>query len=48
VRGGWGPGWGDGGYGWLPYRYLAERLAADCWTILRPDWLAEGDFDRPR
>ncbi len=44
VRTPWGPGWGEEGYGWLPYRYLGERLAGDFWTILRPDWVADGDF----
>jgi C1A family cysteine protease len=44
VRSSWGPGWGEDGCGWLPYRYVTDRLAADFWTVLRPDWLAGGDF----
>ncbi len=40
----WGPGWGDGGLGWLPYRYVGDRLAADFWAVLRPDWLGSGEF----
>lgn len=30
----WGTGWGDGGYGTIPYDYLTNRnLADDFWTI---------------
>jgi C1A family cysteine protease len=48
VRNSWGADWGDGGYGWLPYSYLRDGLAADLWTLMRPDWLASGEFQRPR
>ena len=48
VRNSWGAGWGDGGYGWLPYSYVREGLAADLWTIVRPDWLASGEFQHPQ
>jgi C1A family cysteine protease len=47
VRTPWGQEWGEGGYGWLPYRYLSQRLAGDFWTILRPDWVVDGDFSCP-
>jgi C1A family cysteine protease len=47
VRTCWGPGWGEGGYGWLPYAYVERGLAADFWTLLRPDWLASGEFGHP-
>jgi C1A family cysteine protease len=47
VRAAWGPAWGDGGYGWLPYTYLREGLAADVWTLLSPAWLASGEFYQP-
>lgn len=33
---------------WLPYSYLVDRLARDCWTLLRPQWLASGEFQQPR
>lgn len=36
VRNSWGPDWGDGGYFYMPYSYLADAdLAADFWTIRR-------------
>jgi C1A family cysteine protease len=43
----WGDDWGENGYGWLPYRYVFDNLAADFWTLLRPDWLASGEFLNP-
>lgn len=47
VRNSWGPEWGEGGYGWLPYAYVEEQLAIDFWTLLHPDWIASGEFDVP-
>lgn len=47
VRCPWGPSWGEGGYGWLPFRYLEEGLACDFWTLLRKDWLARDEFHNP-
>jgi hypothetical protein len=32
---------------WLPYCYIEEKLARDCWTLVRPAWLASGEFQRP-
>ena len=47
VANSWGTRWGDRGYGWLPYSYVREGLAADFWTLLKPDWLSSGEFSRP-
>ena len=47
IRTSWGPDWGDGGYGWLPYDYVTRELAADFWTALNPKWLASGEFRCP-
>ncbi len=47
FRSSWGPGWGERGYGWLPYEYVTSRAAADFWTALRPDWAAAGVLTRP-
>ena len=47
VRSCWGSDWGENGYGWLPYRYVCERLTSDFWTIIHPQWLESGEFKRP-
>ena len=48
VRNSWGHQWGDGGFGWLPYAYVEQRLARDFWTLLKPAWLRSGEFKFPR
>jgi C1A family cysteine protease len=48
LRNSWGKAWGDGGYGWIPYTYVRERLAADFWTLFKPSWLESGEFEIPR
>jgi C1A family cysteine protease len=47
VRCSWGRAWGEGGYGWLPYAYVRERLAVDFWTLTKREWLRSGEFDCP-
>ena len=44
MRNSWGAGWGEKGYGWLPYRYVLEGLAEDWWSLLKNEWVDTGAF----
>lgn len=44
IQNSWGEGWGDGGFGWLPYAYVTRGLAVDWWTLLRAEWVDTGEF----
>lgn len=44
IRNSWGTGWGDGGYGWLPYEYVRAGLAVDWWSLIRNEWIELGNF----
>jgi C1A family cysteine protease len=45
VRNSWGTGWGQGGYGWLPYAYIELSLAQDFWVLAAARWIDTGAFD---
>lgn len=44
IRNSWGPGWGDHGYGWLPYEYILKGLAVDWWSLLKNEWVETKQF----
>ena len=44
IRNSWGTGWGEAGYGWLPYQYVTMGLAVDWWTLTKQDWIDTGQF----
>jgi C1A family cysteine protease len=44
IRNSWGTGWGDEGYGWLPYDYVTKGLAQDWWSLITMAWMETGAF----
>lgn len=44
IRNSWGTGWGDAGYGWLPYDYVLKGLATDWWALISQEWVDTGKF----
>jgi C1A family cysteine protease len=44
IRNSWSPGWGMGGYGWMPYDYVLKGIAQDFWSLLQARWIDTGKF----
>lgn len=44
IRNSWGTGWGDRGYGWLPYDYVLNGLANDFWSLISMKWVDTQNF----
>lgn len=45
IRNSWGTEWGEGGYGWLPYKYIEAGLAEDFWSLFKSEYVDTGNFD---
>ncbi len=45
IRNSWGLGWGEGGYGWLPYTYVERGLATDFWSLVKKEYVDTSLFD---
>lgn len=47
IRNSWGTGWGDAGYGWLPYAYVEQGIAVDFWSLVQASFVDTELFRAP-
>jgi C1A family cysteine protease len=45
IKNSWSDGWGEKGFGWLPYDYVLQGHTRDFWTLLRSEWIDTGAFE---
>ena len=41
-----GTGWGDKGFGWMPYEYFLRKIAVDCWSVINMCWVDLQPFEQ--
>ncbi len=39
IQNSWGTGWGEKGFGWLPYAYVEAGLAVDFWSLMHAEFV---------
>lgn len=44
IRNSWSLGWGQNGYGWLPYDYVLNGIALDFWSMIKMEWVDADQF----
>jgi C1A family cysteine protease len=40
IRNSWGTGWGQAGYGTLPYKYVEKNIADDFWVLATAEYVS--------
>jgi C1A family cysteine protease len=40
----WSAGWGENGFGWIPYAFVMGGVATDWWTMMSAEWVGLTQF----